>query len=360
MCHHKFLWISLSLFFLMRNAEAICYINKADLSSNYVFFSIENGVYDILHSDSVATNHAMYLLCDDGTSPIKLVCQPNNRFNVPFPSAGCTKVFKPTVEEILDNSCPHTMYRVGYKYSNRFMEVYRSCYDSVNYAAQFSINKVYPSRESAPRQDKAFTADRAMTARDAAAYSLSRIYQRFNSVLGPNQNYVSSNPPNPFDHGHLTPSGDYSFDQFQKATNKLRNVVPQYSNINNGNWKRVEFWVKRLLVRQNYDVLKVCTGALGVQKLANQNRVPTPMYLLANNRIPIPEWMYKIVSHISGQQWVVITHNDGITSRRPDPNTICQVIPCDPDLNPSGVGSTFCCNPFNFIRQNVPHLTGVC
>uniref|UniRef100_A0A6P4EZM3 Uncharacterized protein LOC108046822 n=1 Tax=Drosophila rhopaloa TaxID=1041015 RepID=A0A6P4EZM3_DRORH len=240
------------------------------------------------------------------------------------------------------------------------MEVYRSCYDKSRYAAQFSINKVYPSRNSATRQPSSFTTDGAMTGSDAFAYFYSRIYQRFENVLGPRQNYVKNRLPNLFNHGHLTPNGDYSFDQLQKSTNKLRNVVPQYSNVNIGNWKNIEAWVKRLLVNRNYDVLKVCTGALGVHELQAKSGMMTPMYLLDNNRIPIPKWMYKIVSHISGQQWVVLTYNDGLTRTQPNPSSFCNIVRCDPDLNLRGVGFSICCRPFDFIQKNVPHLTGVC
>ncbi|EDW98401.2 uncharacterized protein LOC6538155 [Drosophila yakuba] len=354
----NFLRLIISLIFFFGNATAMCYIDMNVLTSNYVVFSTTTGVFDILTSDIVATRSVIYLVCDDATPPIQLVCQPNGRFNGPFPRAGCRNPLKPLVEQVADTSCPKTMYRVGYRMQDRFMELYRSCYDSVSYAAQFAVNKIYPSKHSAQRQPKAFTSDGAMTARAAAAYQVSRIQDRFVEVLGPRQKYVVTSS-NPFHHGHLAPSGDYSFDQLQKATNKLRNVVPQYSNINNGNWKRIEFWVKKLLARHRFDVLQVVTGALGVHSLASDAGVMTPMYLLNGDKIPVPEWMYKVVSHSSGQKWVILTYNDGWSTERPNPGAICQEIPCDSDLKLSGAGFTFCCQPDGFINKNVPHLKGV-
>ncbi|KAH8363592.1 hypothetical protein KR084_011865, partial [Drosophila pseudotakahashii] len=300
-------------------------------------------------------------------------CGQNNVFHPLLPTAKCQKVFKPSVELVSDRSCPspNTMYRVGFKYQNNFMEVYRSCYDSVNLAAQFSIHSVYRWTSSSKRFPKAFTTDEAMTGMQAAAYQHKRIYDRFQDIFDNNQNYVPAPQSgkgkhdqaptiNPFHIGHLAPSGDFCFNQIQQSTNKLRNAVPQYGNINNGNWKRVEFWVKRLLTSHNYDVLKVCTGALGVHKLANGSGILKSVSLLADNKIPIPKWMYKIVSHTSGEQWVVITYNDGITVRKPNPNTICQEVRCDTDLSLGGVGFTFCCNATAFIQQNVNYLNNVC
>ncbi|XP_043951479.1 uncharacterized protein LOC108024445 [Drosophila biarmipes] len=114
---------------------------------------------------------------------------------------------------------------------------------------------------------------------------------------------------------------------------------------------------------QTHDVLKVCTGVLGVQQLqhsSNQRAGLVSIYLYNNNQIPVPKWMYKIVSHLSGDKWVMLTYNDVNLPNLFDLNQICDQIACPHGLSRNGVGYTVCCRPIQFIRKNIAYLTGVC
>ncbi|KAH8385596.1 hypothetical protein KR200_002694, partial [Drosophila serrata] len=351
------------MFSVLGKAKASCVIPIATMATNHVFLSFENRVWDLLHSDTVAVSGSIYLLCDDGKSPRKFDCDVHGSFSPALPTTNCAKAFKPIVREVNnDPTCmtpPLAMFLVGYNYGGRFLEIYRSCYDKVQYAAQFSIHMVHRSFDSASRHPLGFTTDKAMTVKEAAAFKNDNIYNCFEADLGQGQTYMAQGSCL-FNRGHLTAVADFPFEQLQKATFKLRNVVPQYAAVNNGNWKAVESWVRRLLNRYNYDVVKVCTGALKVKHLQNQQTSKaTPIFLLTN-KIPVPEWTYKIVSHLSGAKYVVLTYNDIYETRRPNPRPICQIQACDSDLNRDGMGFTYCCKPTEFIRDNLLHLTGVC
>ncbi|KAH8247433.1 hypothetical protein KR038_004147, partial [Drosophila bunnanda] len=352
-----------NVFSVLGEAKASCLIPNATLGTNHVFLSYENRVWDLLHSDTVPVSQSIYLLCGGGKSPRKFSCDVHGSFSPDLPTSDCAEAVKATRREVKnDPTCNKTelaLHLVGYNYRGRFLEIYRSCYDGERYAAQFSIHMVYPSVNSAPRHSIGFATDKAMTVKEAAAYMNKNIYKCFEADLGLGQTYMARNSCL-FNRGHLTAVADFPFEQLQRTTFKMRNVVPQYALVNNGNWKAVESWVRRLFVRKNYDVLKVCTGALGVQQLLNhQTKAMTPIYLLGN-KIPVPEWMYKIVSHLSGAKYVVLTYNDIYATRRPNPGPICKIMGCDADLKRDGMGITYCCNPVKFIENNLPHLIGVC
>ncbi|KAI8044218.1 hypothetical protein M5D96_000369, partial [Drosophila gunungcola] len=200
------------------------------------------------------------------------------------------------------------------------------------------------------RPPTAFDQDGLISAADAASFQLSSIYNRFVYLFGSGQPYIASPQSLSFDRGHLTPVADYTFPNVLRQTNKYLNVVPQFYSINRSNWKIVENWV-----RDQKQVLNVCTGALGVLELGN-----TQIYL-APGKNPVPRWTYKIVHRANtNQKYVILTSNNGWETQMPNPASVCRVIACPSSLKPTGTGFTFCCDPIDFINRNVPNLRGSC
>jgi len=200
-----------------------------------------------------------------------------------------------------------------------------------------------------------FDKDGIITPADEATFQMNSIYNRFEYLFGSGQTYVPSSRSLSFDRGHLTPVADYSFPKILRQTNKYLNVVPQYYSINRSNWKIVENWV-----RGQKDVLNVCTGALGVLDLLNRNQQSVSIYL-APNKNPVPRWTYKIIRSLTtGIKYVILTSNNGWETQQPNPASVCKVTACPRTFNPTGTGYTFCCDPIDFIRRNVPNLAGVC
>jgi len=167
-----------------------------------------------------------------------------------------------------------------------------------------------------------FIRDGLFSARDAASFQQSNIYNRFEALLGPEQRYIASPQTLSFDRGHLTPAADFPNAWASQQTNRYQNVVPQYYRINRGNWRNVENWV-----RQQHDTLIVCTGALGVLELNNRNQVPTPIYL-AEGRNPVPRWIYKIIYSVDSKKTtVILTTNNGWETERPNPEAFVELCP---------------------------------
>ncbi|KAH8281130.1 hypothetical protein KR054_012107 [Drosophila jambulina] len=222
------------------NSVSSCRIPKDILATNYVFATFDNYAWELQHNDRVPVCGSIYLLCGDGGS--KFTCKPDGSFSPKLPTTNCAQVFSPTVREDSNDPTCRTpnlaMYRIGYQFGEFFMEIYRTCYDKTGYAAQFSIHKVYRSDERAPRPSATFTLDGAMTVSESNAMRNNNIYERFKKILGNGQTYMAPGSYL-FNRGHLTAPADFPFAHQQKATFKIRNVVPQYAEVNNGNWKAV-------------------------------------------------------------------------------------------------------------------------
>ncbi|KAH8241155.1 hypothetical protein KR032_000600, partial [Drosophila birchii] len=344
---------------VVQNAWTYCQLSKPNTWTDRTFVHIVNNRYELLLTDRLQTNQVVHLLCG-GTQPVFITtCQSQGHLNPPLPTSNCTVPLAPTVQAVSDPSCFHTMYRVGFPYQQQFLEIYRSCYQASTMTATFSITKVYPNFLNSDTPSPTFDRDRLISTADAATFQRSSVFNRFEAILGPHQNYVPTAQSPSFDRGHLSPAGDHTFPRNLRQTNKYLNVVAQHQNINRSNWKIVENWVHRLFAEHHFDVLKVCTGALGVLELDNTRRQPISVSL-APHKNPVPKWMYKIVSHLSGYKVVVLTYNNGWATQSPDPSSVCRRVSCPNSLNPTGTGYTFCCDPAQFLRNIVPNLTGVC
>ncbi|KAH8280921.1 hypothetical protein KR054_005113, partial [Drosophila jambulina] len=346
-------------FSVIENVWTYCQLSKANTWTDRTFAQLVNFRYELLLTDRLETYDNLYLLCGGGGAVFSTTCQPNGHLSPALPTTNCTVPLAPAVQAVSDPSCSHTMYRVGFPFNNHFLEIYRSCYQAATMTAYFSITKVYPTYLNSDSPSPTFDRDGLISSADAATFQRSSVFKRFEAILGPHQTYVPTAQSPSFDRGHLSPAGDHTFSRNLRQTNKYLNVVAQHQNINRSNWKIVENWVHRLFAEHQFDVLKVCTGTLGVLELDNTRAQATQVYL-ATNKNPVPKWMYKIVSHLAGYKVVVLTYNNGWATNEPNPSAVCQRVRCPNSLNPNGSGYTFCCDPAQFIRHNVPNLTGVC
>ncbi|XP_017001668.2 uncharacterized protein [Drosophila takahashii] len=361
----KFLCKALSLFFFVGTASATCIIHEDLLKIQNIYLSNTNWVYDLQRTDIVPHGQMIFLLCHGGMHPLGFQCQ-HNVFNPPLETVNCSSVLKASVVNVPDTSCPtpSLTYAVGYYLKDHFMELYRNCYDKGKLALQHSIYKTYRYTKSATRPTSVhWQRDLLMSAQEVVSFKRQVSQACVSTTLGANQ------PNCVFDRGHLTPSSAFIFTEFKKATFRYLNAVPQYNLVNVQNWEYIEAWVTRLVKGnydnryRTYDVLKVCTGALGVHDLKHSNKRITrrvPIYLHNDIKIPVPKWMYKIVSHLSGDKWVMLTYNDVNQPFPRDLNQICITTACPEGLNRNGVGFTVCCKPLEFIERNIVHLTGIC
>ncbi|XP_017062520.1 uncharacterized protein LOC108102280 [Drosophila ficusphila] len=344
--------VILSLFLFSGDVQGDCQLRLADTWTDRIFAYYGKNGYELLLTDRLGTYQQISLLCGGNEAVFTTTCQWNGRLYPDLPKKNCTVAIPASVETSRDSTCGATMYHVGFWFKKTFLELYRNCYDGATMTAYFSIAKVYPTYLSSIRPPTAFDRDGIISPADEATFQQKNIYNRFETLLGPKQNYILSANSLSFDRGHLTPVADFTFPTVMRATNKYLNVVPQYYSFNRGNWKTVEAWV-----RDQHQIQNVCTGALGVLELNNKQNLRTPIYL-APKKNPVPRWLYKIVHNFSTKRkTVIVTSNNGWDT---NPFSFCRVVTCPPSLHASGTGFTFCCDPNHFINTYVPNLANVC
>lgn len=370
------------MFTVFARAGADCHLGAEEISqTNRVFaFRGDDQLYP-LRLDVVRTHQTLEMFCSN-RDVVHTTCQQNGRLKPPLPLSDCSNPPKSTVEVVSDESCPHTMYRVGYKLNDQqFLELYRSCYDPGNQTAHFVKHLVYPSMLSRlkwwttnavtsqiftipadiARPEQAFTTDGVISSAGSASFQAKHIYSRFQELLGSHQTFVSSRRELVFDRGHLAPSVDFGFEQYMRQTFKYINVVAQFRRINRSNWKTIENWIRKQLNIGFYPALQVCTGALGVLQLPDSRGDLKAIYLGAKRSNPIPKWLFKIVSDGAGTHLAFLTYNNIHDIETLSPN--CRQVSCPFSLQliPNReAGLSFCCDPIDFIRRNVPHLANVC
>lgn len=91
--------------------------------------------------------------------------------------------------------------------------------------------------------------------------------------------------------GHLAPDADFHFHSWETATYFYANVVPQWQSINVGNWVRIENTVRNK-AKELLEDLTIVTGSQGVLRL---NGSEHPLYLYRNYKVPVPEFLWKVV-----------------------------------------------------------------
>ncbi|KAH8362781.1 hypothetical protein KR084_000922, partial [Drosophila pseudotakahashii] len=349
--------ITLNLFLTFGNVQPFCQLDKNYIWTNHIFAHVVNNRYELLPADRFQNNQQIKLLCGGNAPVFSTTCQTNGQLNPPLPKSNCSVEIPSSIQTVRgDPTCAFTLYKVGFSFGTTFLEIYRSCYDATTMTSYFSIHKVYPTHLKSYRR-QSWDRDGLISPADEALFTKEKIYDRFKTILGKGQKYITSKSTDAFDRGHLNPSADYTFYKVLGLTNKYLNVIAQSSSINRGKWAQIEKWVREQVSSEQYDVLKVCTGGLEVLELNDTHNKPTPIYL-GLGKLPVPKWTYKIISHSFGAKVVILMTNNGWEKNALNAASVCRSVSCPPGINTAG--NTFCCDPFDFIRNNVPRLTGVC
>ncbi|KAH8278894.1 hypothetical protein KR018_010915, partial [Drosophila ironensis] len=344
------------------SVRAQCVIPSEVLGLNYLaIYRVQSIMYH-LTTNVVPVGAQVELICSGQNNRIILTC-PNN-FNLP--RQDCANPLKPVMELAYAPKiiCPlySTLYSVGYRYDNQFIELYQTCYNDLNHEAVLTSHEVSYSTATAARCCD-FVQGGVLTADQLASYNSQNQFARFNALLGPQQStrYIKSGRTIDiaYQRGHLVPNNDYPFKLQQKATFLPRNIFPQSKDNNIGKWKIVEKWIKDMSITRP---IHVCTGTMGVLKLYHDDRSLREMSLYGQGQIRIPKWIYKIVD----RRYVVLSYNDQFANRVPLLQGLCVQGVC-PNLNFAGAngkgknkGYSFCCDYNTFIQNVVPNLFGYC
>ncbi|XP_023178808.2 uncharacterized protein LOC111604815 [Drosophila hydei] len=337
----------LTLFFYVMGVQADCQITKNMVENTKRIFTYRNarGAVALLRTERVPHGMKLYMVCTE-RDVVETQCQDNGRFTEPLPMS-CDEPMKPSVMQGRDSHCTKTLYIVGYMMQGQQLELFRTCYDRPNGRALYSQSDVHYKSYIPMRQMVDFEMDQIITPAQAAAYKKGKIYAKFKRIFGNTQTYV----PNPLNvvinRGHLVASADFLFADQMVSTFRYINVVPQFKSINDGNWKRIENWVRsRVNAQKPY---RIRTGAIDDLSLRDQNG-NLKRVSLYDSTLNVPKWIYKSVFDTQGNGiYVFLSYNNIFESRRPPPPSTCQPVECPLILenNPND-GFIFCCNPTNF------------
>ncbi|XP_068157284.1 uncharacterized protein [Drosophila tropicalis] len=294
---------------------------------------------------SSAINEVLQMYCS-ATDIVATTCLQTRVFQPRLPQT-CRAPPVAIVQPVQDRSCPHTMFMIGYRAGNQFLELYRACFDTRAVRAVFVTHRVYAKPFFPRRPCVRFSTDGVIGQADEASYTVRSIHATFRATFGNNQQFIPNNRDVVINRGHLAASADFLFGDQMCATFKYVNVVPQFASINDRNWEAIERWVRNS-VRGNQFV-DVRTGATGILTLRVGQQAGRQVYL-NGRRNPVPEWMYKRVDNPTTRRTVVfLTYNNIFASQRPPAPRFCRAVNCPIQLpNTARDGFTFCCDPATF------------
>ncbi|XP_017147349.1 uncharacterized protein LOC108158998 isoform X1 [Drosophila miranda] len=304
-----------------------------------------SGAFRLQRTETVPAGVTLCMFCTV-TDWVETQCQDNGQFSVAMPMT-CNEPMRPTITRIRDNECSGTMYAVGYTIEGQQLELYRTCFDASNARVLYSQSDVYYKSFFPRRPWVEFVADELFSPREATAYLKSNIYHAFNYIYGNGQTYLTSARSLVINRGHLVASADFLFVDQMSSTFRYLNVVPQFKSINDGNWEKIERWVRSIVPQST--PFRVKTGGIGILMLADTRGVFQQAYL-AGAKIPVPEWTYKVVREVGGRGlYVFLTYNCTFQRERPQVLNICSPVSCPLSLpNTPHDGFTFCCDPKQF------------
>uniref|UniRef100_A0A1I8NXQ5 DNA/RNA non-specific endonuclease/pyrophosphatase/phosphodiesterase domain-containing protein n=1 Tax=Stomoxys calcitrans TaxID=35570 RepID=A0A1I8NXQ5_STOCA len=333
-----------------------CQLSAANMNKSWVFaVATPLNKVELLHRDILQDQEQLYLICKNN-DVIRLRCNHGRMSNIPA-GARCSRRIKATINPIDNEKCRQNngqMYDIRYALpiGEGVQSLYQVCYSGNFEAPIYSRHLVYRFNLAAsPYQRPQFVTGGVVSQSRADSFETANIFNSFVRLLGYAQNYVKSPRVGDriMDRGHLVNSQDFlTYDQMDE-TFKYINVMAQFGSINRSNWKKIENWIHKLPHTGTETFVEVVTGTFGVLELPHsQTQRPTPMFLMANNKNPIPKWSYKVAKY-EGKCHAFVTYNNPFG--RPNlSESPCVSVPCPLYLNFNNTitegGASDCCDPY--------------
>lgn len=156
--------------------------------------------------------------------------------------------------------------------------------------------------------------------------------------------------------GHMTPTGDGIVTTWRHAGFFYENAVPQWKDVNGGNWKRVEELTRDIAGHLNEDLV-ILQGTRGVLELPHANGAAIAI-TLDTAGIEVPLWNWKILKSEKLNAGIAF-----VTLNNPYETKLEQLL-CENICQQTGwsesqftdykKGFTYCCDP-NMLVRFVPH-----
>lgn len=336
-------------------------------NTNRIFTYCDAGrTLHLLRTETVATGLKLHMVCTVA-DVVETECLESGSFSVPLPM-WCSNPMKTTAIRVSDRDCPAQMYSVGYGIDGRHLELFRSCFDGATSRVLYSQSDVYHKTFCkrcfqdinsycinpyftlcvvAKRPFVEFTTDEIVTPADAAGYMKNNIYNAFLCIFGRSQTYLPDSRELVINRGHLVASADFLFVDQMSSTFRYLNIVPQFKTINDGNWEKIERWLRDQVPQMS--PFRIKTGGIDVLTLCDESGRACCAYL-SGNKVPVPQWMYKLVRNSAGKAiYVFLVFNSTFERERPPVLDICRTVSCPLSLpNDAKNGFVYCCDPANF------------
>ncbi|XP_050342230.1 uncharacterized protein LOC126768260 [Nymphalis io] len=164
--------------------------------------------------------------------------------------------------------------------------------------------------------------------------------------------------------GHLTAKSDHVFASAQRSTFFFINAAPQWQPFNAGNWNNLEQNLRRRIGVAGYNTV-IYTGTFGVTQLRDGNGRFVNIFLESNNRVPVPQYFYKVAYDASRRRgtafisinnpYYTLAEARGLQfcTDRCRNNAAFNWINWQPDR--VDIGYSFCCTIADF-RNRVGHI----
>lgn len=180
-----------------------------------------------------------------------------------------------------------------------------------------------------------------------ASYIKDNIYNAFCSILNYCKQYICGDKKLEINRGHLVASADFLFVDQMISTYRYINVVPQFKSINEGNWQKIESWVRSQVPTSGF--YRVKTGGIGVLALRDGYKRAQHIYL-AGRILPVPQWIYKSVRDNKNRRlYVFLIFNSICDQGIPRAHESCKPVRCPVTYPNNAVdGYYYCCDPATF------------
>ncbi|XP_065364791.1 uncharacterized protein LOC135957888 [Calliphora vicina] len=337
-----------------------CKLTSDDMDKKWIFATRPTRTtWDVLHTDNIKDQSTLYLVCKSMTRVRQILCKNGKLVEKKTPKFKCPGRIKADVAlQPVQNSCRRMggdMYEVRYTLPGKnIIPLYEVCYSKRNEQALYSIHKSYGFNLAAStyKRPSVFKKDNIVSRERELSFQAANIYNSFVRLLGDKQKYVADNTTLVLERGHLVNSQDFpTYDQMDE-TFKYVNVMPQFRGSNRRNWKRIENWIHNLPARNRYAV--VVTGSFDILSLTHStSKVNIPMYLMPNNKNPIPLWTYKVVKY-ANMCYAFVTLNNDYNKNVKISTYYCRSVACPRGLtfnSEPDSGVSYCCNYNQFVRS---------
>ncbi|XP_066960206.1 uncharacterized protein [Macrobrachium rosenbergii] len=294
---------------------------------------------------------------------------------VKWADLGCQKRPRAYLRHMKNSKCGEKGKRYDIGWPIRpgfFVPLIHLCYDDQVETTEFTYHKVQGRSIGIRSIDSSRPGFRSAGLFDV---DVNNVYKRRNQrplfleLLGTTE-HLTSQGQHYLARGHLAPDSDFFYTAEQDATYFYANVVPQWQDFNNGNWKRLEFAVRELAERQQA-TLDVWTGSYGVLQMPDANNNAVDMFLgltEGKTHVPVPAVLWKVIHNPSTRRAVAIVgvndvrgqgFSDDISMMDPPCYDVCdQLTWIDWDTQEVRRGRTFCCQVSD-LKEIIPSLPNI-